>query len=122
MEKLTLICWQLLILTPILIKPKNWRMRWQTNIRQQVLTDLAHILLGYIYTQKRSYSRAYYEDQQALLIDKGMAIAHYNACDTLMSLERQDEAFDECQQAIRVDSHYASAHGILGAIYQLRGD
>jgi tetratricopeptide (TPR) repeat protein len=82
----------------------------------------ARILLGYIYAQKHSYNRAYYEDQQALSIDKEMAIAHYNACDSLMSLKRQGEAFDECQQAIRVDSHYASAHGMLGIIYQLRGD
>jgi tetratricopeptide (TPR) repeat protein len=82
----------------------------------------AHILLGYIYSQKHSYNRAYYEDQQALLIDRKMAIAHNNACNDLWDLGRLDEAVDECQRAIRADSHYASAYHLLGMIYQTKGN
>jgi tetratricopeptide (TPR) repeat protein len=82
----------------------------------------AHILLSYIYGNKHSYNRAYYEAQQAMAIDKKMAIAHYDACLSLLLLQRPDEAFDECQQTIRVDSHYASAYDLLGTIYRSRGD
>lgn len=82
----------------------------------------AHILLGNIYSQRHLYGLAYQEDQRATVINEKMAIAHYNACNDLLSLGKPDEALDECQLAIRIDSSYASAYNVMGAIYQAKGD
>ena len=59
--------------------------------------------------------------QKAIALNPNLPEAHANMGNTLMDLNRWEEATESCQQAISLNPDFATAHNILGAVYRASG-